>query len=124
MTIYVKESSESVLSGLSKMKAAMIEDYHNFPARRTARQWPHFNEDMKARYADKFTITYGSKYIKIAEERGGVLAFVVGVDNDKKFKLGDILKPAGYAAPARNAARGNVLDGNYAINWTGPLYLN
>jgi len=114
MTIYVKESSESVLSGLSKMKAAMIEDYHNFPV----------NEDMKARYADKFTITYGSKYIKIAEERGGVLAFVVGVDNDKKFKLGDILKPAGYAAPARNAARGNVLDGNYAINWTGPLYLN
>ena len=113
MTVRVKESSESVLSGLSKMKAAMIEDYYNCPV----------NEDMKARYADRFTITYGSKYIKFADERGGVLAFIVGVDNDKKFKLGDILKPATWAAPARNAARGNVLDGNYAINWTGPLYL-
>ena len=114
MTIYVKESSESVLSGLSKMKAAMIEDYNrNYPA----------SEDMKAKYADKFAITYGSKYIKIAKANVAVLAFVVGVDNDKKFKKGDILKPATWAAPARNSARGNVLDGNYAINWTGPLYL-
>ena len=113
MTVYVKEGSESVLSGLSKMKAAMIEDYYNFPV----------NDDMKAEYADKFTITYGSKYIKISEERGSVLAFVVGVDTDKKFKKGDILKPAGYAAPARNGARGNVLDGGYPIKWTGPLYM-
>jgi hypothetical protein len=113
MTVYVKEGSESVLSGLSKMKAAMIEDYYNFPV----------NDDMKAEYADKFTITYGSKYIKISEARGGVLAFVVNTDKDKKFKCGDILKPAGYAAPARNSARGNILEGGYPIKWTGPLYL-
>ena len=30
---------------------------------------------------------------------------------------------AGYNAPARNAARGNVLEGGYQIRWTGPLYL-
>ncbi|MDP7367140.1 MAG: hypothetical protein QGH83_07755 [Candidatus Pacebacteria bacterium] len=112
MTVYVRESSETILSGLSKMKAAMVEDYHNFPV----------NDDMKAEYADKLTVTYGTKYIKISEARGGVLAFVVGVDNDKKFKKGDILKPAGYAAPARNGARGNILEGGYPINWTGPLY--
>jgi hypothetical protein len=74
-------------------------------------------------YAEKFTITYGKKYIKITEKGGSVKAFVVGVDNDKKFRKGDILKPAGWAAPARNAARGNILEGNYTINWTGPLYL-
>ena len=39
------------------------------------------------------------------------------------FKKGDILKAAGYNAPALNSARGNVLTGNYAIQWTGPLYL-
>lgn len=119
MTIIVKDASKSVLSGLGKMKAAMIEDY--------ARFMPPTKSDttakMNAEYAENFTITYGKKYIKITEKGGGVKAFVVGVDNDKVFKKGDILKPAGYNAPARNAARGNILDGGYPINWTGPLYL-
>ena len=44
-------------------------------------------------------------------------------EDSGKFKKGDILKAAGYRAPARNSARGNVLEGNYAIQWTGPLYL-
>jgi hypothetical protein len=45
--------------------------------------------------------------------------FVVNTDNDKKFKKGDLLKPAGYAAPARNFARGNILEGGYMSRWTG-----
>ena len=118
MTVRVKESSESVLSGLSKMKAAMIEDYNQFMSKDTVVQ-----TQMRKEFADGFEVTYGSKYIKLAEERGSVIAFIVGVDNDKKFRKGDILKPAGWAAPARNAARGNILDGGYPINWTGPLYL-
>ena len=116
MTIYVKESSESVLSGLSKMKTAMIEDYNSMS----------FNDEMKANFADGISVEYGRKYIKVIKTLGSqrmVWGFIYGVDNDKKFKLGDILKPAGWKAPARNAARGNILDGGYPINWTGPLYL-
>ena len=117
MTIFVNESSESIDSGLSKMKAAMIEDYAGFMPP---------NDDIRAKmneeYAEKFTVTYGKKYIKITDGRS-VKAFVVACTNDKKFAFGDILKPAGWAAPARNAARGNILDGGYPINWTGPLYL-
>ena len=54
MTIYVKESSESVLSGLSKMKTAMIEDYNSMS----------FNDEMKANFADGISVEYGRKYIK------------------------------------------------------------
>jgi len=54
---------------------------------------------------------------------GQVWAFVVNTDDDKKFKRGDVLKAAGFNAPARNAPRGNVLDGGFNIDWTGPLYL-
>ena len=43
--------------------------------------------------------------------------------NKYGFKKGDLLKCAGYAAPARNKARGNVLEGGFAIQWTGPAYL-
>jgi len=115
MTTLVNDASKSVLSGLGKMKTAMIEDYAKF--------MPPSKSDttakMNAEYAENFTITYGKKYIKITEKGGGVKAFIVGVDNDKKFKKGDILKPAGYAAPARNFARGNILDGGYVISWTG-----
>ena len=118
MTIYVKDSSKSVLSGLGKMKAAMIADYAKF--------MPPTKSDttakMNANFIDTFDIRYGKKYIKIVCDNS-VAAFVVGVDNDKKFKKGDILMAAGWNAPARNAARGNILDGGYAIAWTGPLYL-
>ena len=117
MTVIVKDASNSVLSGLGKMKAAMIADYAKFMVPDTDNK-----KKMNANYADTFDIRYGKKYIKIVCDNS-VAAFVVGVDNDKVFKKGDILKPAGWAAPARNAARGNILDGDYPINWTGPLYL-
>ena len=118
MTVIVRNGSLSVLSGLGKMKAAMIEDYAKF--------MPPSKSDvtakMNADYADGFDIRYGKKYIKIVC-KDSVAAFVVGVDNDKKFKKGDILMAAGYNAPARNAARGNILDGGYPIDWTGACYL-
>ena len=124
MTVFVKESSESILSGLSKMKAAMIEDYESW--NHVAADAPH--DEIRARmnkeYAAGFEVKYGSKYIKLLTKGGGsVTAFIVGTDKDKKFKKGDILKPAGWAAPARNKSRGNILDGGYSISWTGPLYL-
>ena len=123
MTTFVKEGAETIDAGLANMKAAMINDYVNWHTRNCNRELSDINKKMIGEYSVNFTITYGKKYIKITEKGGGVKAFVVGVDNDKKFKKGDILKPAGWAAPARNAARGNILKGGYPIDWTGPLYL-
>ena len=118
MTTYVSESSPSVLDGIGKMKSAMIEDYKLFMSPTKSDITAKMNEE----YVNSFEVKYGRKYIKILSNRSAT-AFIVGTDEDKKFKKGDILMAASYAAPARNGARGNVLDGGYSINWTGPLYL-
>jgi hypothetical protein len=82
--------------------------------------------EIQARMLDEFInglrIDEGSKYTKVVAG-SSVWGFIVKTDTDKKFRKGDILKAAGWAAPARNAARGNILDGGYTIRWTGPLYL-
>ena len=79
---------------------------------------------MFAQFKEDLGFSEGNKYIKITTKNGGgVWGFVVNTDKDKKFRKGDILKAAGWNAPARNAARGNILDGGYCIQWTGPLYL-
>lgn len=80
--------------------------------------------DMYNRFKENMSYKTGNKYIKIFQEQGSVWGFIVNTDDDKKFKKGDILKAQGYNAPARNAARGNIIDGGYKIQWTGPLYLN
>ena len=77
------------------------------------------NKDMIARFNDKIKFKVGNKYIKVFSEGGSVWGFVVNTDNDKKFKKGDLLKAAGYSAPARNFARGNILEGGYTSRWTG-----
>jgi hypothetical protein len=74
-----------------------------------------------ANFDDDVQVKYGKKYIKIVKDNG-VWGFIVNTDNDKLFKKGDILKAAGFNAPARNAARGNVFE-NYSVAWTGPHYL-
>jgi hypothetical protein len=44
------------------------------------------------------------------------------LDDDGKFKRGDILKAASWKAPAKNFSRGNVLTGTLnRITWTGAL---
>ena len=106
-------------------------DYLNWTSVRRAltgrSEFTDINKRMIAEFNDGLTYKTGSKYIKIITGSAGggssVWGFVVNTDNDKKFKKGDILKPAGWATPARNAARGNIIDGGYTIRWTGPLYL-
>jgi|SRR6056300_637126 len=83
-------------------------------------------QDMIDNFVDNVTYNEGKKYIKILKKLGTqtmVWGFIVNVDNDAKFRKGDILMAAGFNAPARNKPRGNVVDGEYTIRWTGPEYL-
>jgi hypothetical protein len=76
-----------------------------------------------ATFRKSLKVKMGSKYIKVTktDNQEVVHSFIVRGE-DKKFEAGDILKPAGFNAPTRNAARGNIF-GEYAIKWTGPNYL-
>ena len=76
-------------------------------------------DDMISEYNREISYSDGSKYVKIVTGNS-VWGFVVRGHNDKKFRFGDILKPAGWKTPARNFARGNVVDGNFGgVSWTG-----
>jgi hypothetical protein len=117
---------------INNLTNAIIEDYMAFSAEGTTNlegflqgQYGTLTEFQCERIEDfikKVTVTEGKKYIKILCDRS-VWGFVVNVDDDKKFKRGDILKPAGFSAPARNKPRGNVIAGGYRVQWTGPNYL-
>ena len=119
MTIKVMKKFETIEEGVQNMIAAAIYDYGQWMKPET-----EVRVKMNEEFAEGWVIKNGPKYTKILQKNGGqVWGFVVNTDNDKKFKKGDLLKAAGFNAPARNAARGNVLEGNFQIRWTGPEYL-
>ena len=96
-------------------------DYENFATRDGQKELSGYMKDQLEKFYDMIEVNVGQKYIKIVKDNS-VWGFIVNTENDKKFQYGDILKAAGYNAPARNKARGNVFNG-YEIRWTGPLYL-
>ena len=98
------------------------QDYLNWTSRNGTKELTDINKRMIDEFNSTIAVKEGNKYIKIICG-SSVWGFVVNTDNDKLFNKGDILKAAGWAAPARNKARGNILDGGYSIQWTGPRYL-
>jgi hypothetical protein len=116
--ITVNKTAKTLNEGIMNMTNAMTEDYGKGFGASDSKE---IKEKMWKEYASAFEIKTMKKFIKVING-GGVKAFIVMKDFGR-FKMGDILKPAGWRAPALNQARGNVLDGNYAIQWTGPLYL-
>ena len=119
MTIQIQKQFDNLEDGIQNMINAAIHDYGQWmPADTETRV------KMNKEFAEGWVVKPGPKYAKIMQKNGGqVWGFVVAVDTDKKFKKGDLLKAAGFNAPARNAARGNVLEGDFRIRWTGPEYL-
>mgnify|MGYP001557725153 CR=1 FL=1 len=104
--------AENIEQGIKNLIEASNEDYKN----------GNCNESMLNEFVNGWSVTNGKKFIKICKAKYGVHSFIVKEDF-KHFKKGDVLKPASWRAPALNQARGNVLKGNYPIQWTGPLYL-
>ena len=104
-------------SGLAAIVEKSKADYVAWWGKRASE--PHIQQ-MIADFNASIRIEEGSKYFKIIKQNS-VHSFVVKKDG-KKFRAGDILKPASWKAPAMNFARGNVLEGKLdCIRWTGAL---
>ena len=116
----VNKTAETLDEGIKNLMAGAKDDYVKWSTM-GGKELTGYSKEQVDNWDNKTKITMGKKYIKIVQDTG-VFCFVVK-ENFKHFLKGDILKAAGYNAPALNRARGNVLTGNYNMQWTGPLYL-
>ena len=114
-------TAKTLDEGVKNMMAGAKEDYKKWSTSNFNKELTGYSKEQYEKWDTLTRVSSGKKFIKIVQENG-VFAFIVKED-DGKFRKGDILKPAGFNAPALNQPRGNVLNGNYPIQWTGPLYL-
>ncbi len=117
MTI-VNQTADTLEQGVANMMAGAKNDYMKWSTM-GGKELTGYCKEQVDNWDSKTKVSQGKKYIKVVQDTG-VFCFVCKTDF-KHFKKGDILKAAGYNAPALNQARGNVLTGNNSIQWSGPL---
>ena len=119
--IKVEKTAKTLDEGIKNLMSGAKQDYVRMSTS-GGRELVGYSKEQVDNWENSFRLHTGKKYIRVVKENG-VFCFIVRGDSGK-FKKGDILKAAGYRAPALNSARGNVLTGNYPIQWTGPLYMD
>ena len=119
--ITVDKKADKLGSGIVNMIQGAKQDYINMSTSYGRKELTGYSKDQVDKWDNLWKVETGKKYIRVVRENG-VFCFIVREDSGK-FKKGDILKAAGYNKPALNSPRGNILSGNYPIQWTGPLYL-
>jgi len=117
--ITVSKTAETLKDGISNMMSSAKEDYSKWSVGIDGVS--NYHQEQLDAWDNSITIKEGKKYIKVIRENG-VFAFICKTDF-KHFKKGDVLKAASWNTPALNQPRGNVLKGNYPIQWTGAVYL-
>ena len=113
---------------IEKVLEAMREDYRRWSDRCASHNesaHSRIRDEMEENFCNGLEVEENRRYWKITHTNGSgtqrSVAGFIAKAGDKKFREGDMLKAAGWAAPARNFARGNVLDGTGFDNarWTG-----
>lgn len=92
--------------------SALIEDFTKFQKGSKAELSDYDKHTIKEFAEGLDAPNQDAKYIRIVCGNGTpncrVWGFVVNTHDDPKFKYGDILKAAGWKAPAKNFARGSI----------------
>ena len=120
--IKVEQKADNLKDGITNMMLGAKNDYIRMSQGLLKKELTGYAKEQVDNWDNKTRVTEGKKYIKIVQDTG-VFTFVMKEDSGH-LKKGDVLKAAGYNKPALNSARGNVLNGNYYIQWTGPLYMD
>ena len=120
--IKIEKTAKTLEEGIKNLMSGAKQDYVRMSTNNGLKELTGYSLEQTNKWDSNTRIFNGKKYIKVVQENG-VFCFIVKEDF-KHFKKGDVLKAAGYNAPALNSARGNVLTGNYAIQWIGPLYMD
>ena len=118
----VEQKADNLKDGITNMMLGAKNDYIRMSTSNGKKELVGYSKEQVDNWDNKTKVSEGKKYIKIVQDTG-VFAFVMKEDSGH-LKKGDVLKAAGYNKPALNSARGNVLNGNYYIQWTGPLYMD
>ena len=114
--IKVNQTAKTLDEGIKNLMSGAKQDYVRMSTSNGTKELTGYSLEQVKKWDSNTKVSQGKKYIKVVQENG-VFCFIVKEDF-KHFKKGDILKAAGYNAPALNSARGNVLTGTYPIQWT------
>ena len=128
MTRVTKQFTD-VMDGVNNLIKAIKADYCNRTSYDGSKTKTDVMLEMEEKFKNGVSIKNGQKYIGIYTSSGHQSSIWGGVAKKDsacgKVKKGDILKAAGYGAYTMVGAgrRGNVLDGNFSVQWTGANYL-
>ena len=128
MKTVTKQFTE-IQDGIKNLIKAANADYCDSPSYDGSKTKSDLRLEMEEKFKNGWKIKNGKKYIGIYNTIGtqqSIWGGVVKEDSaDGLLKKGDILKAAGYGAYTMVGAgkRGNVLEGNFSVSWTGANYL-
>ena len=125
----VTKQFTDIQDGIKNLIKAANADYWDSPSYDGSKTKSDLRLEMEEKFKNGWKIKNGKKYIGIYNTIGtqqSIWGGVVKEDSaDGLLKKGDILKAAGYGAYTMVGAgkRGNVLEGNFSVSWTGANYL-
>ena len=125
----VTKQFTNIQDGIKNLIKAANADYCDSSSYDGSKTKSDLRLEMEEKFKNGWKIKNGKKYIGIYNTIGtqqSIWGGVVKEDSaDGLLKKGDILKAAGYGAYTMVGAgkRGNVLEGNFSVSWTGANYL-